>query len=48
MAVTRNGPTGLAAADHAQEELSVAPADVPIPLLKTGEETVANWDELRI
>jgi len=43
-----NGPTGLAVAGHAQEELNVALARVPILPLKTEEETVANWAKLQI
>ena len=48
MVVTLNGPTGLVAASHAQEDLRVALAHAPIPRLKTEEESVANWDELQI
>ena len=43
-----SGPTGLAVAGHAQEDLSAALAHAQIPRLKTEEETVANWGELQI
>ena len=37
-----NGRAGLAVAGHAQEELNVVLARVPIPRLKTEEETVTT------
>ena len=43
MAITLYGPTGVSVADHAQEELRVDLAPVPIPHLQTEEGTVANW-----
>ena len=48
MAITLYGPTGLSVADHAQEELKVGLAPVPIPHLQTEEGTVANWGKLQI
>ena len=48
MAVTLYGPTGLSVAGHAQEELRVDLALVPIPHLQTEEGTVVNLGELQI
>lgn len=42
MAVTLYGPSGLSVAGHAQEELRVDLALVPIPHLQTEEGTVVN------
>ena len=43
MAIILYGTTGLSVTDHAQEELRVDLAPVPIPHLQTEEGTVANW-----
>ena len=47
MVVTRTGASGLAAAEHAQEELSVALVHAPILRQQTEEEAAGDWDELQ-
>lgn len=48
MEVTHSGVTGggLLVANHAEEEFRNALVNATIPLLKTVEETVADWGEL--
>ena len=47
MVVTRRGVYGLAAADHAQEEISTALVHAPVPRQQTEEEAAGDWDEIQ-
>ena len=47
MVVTRCGASGLAAANHAQVELSVALVHAPILRQQTEEEAAGDWDEIK-
>lgn len=48
MVASRSGLRGLNAARHVMEERNIAIAHAPIPYQHTVEETVRDWEKLKI